>query len=93
VYPHCPAPYAEPVRLLAAVEALAQEESALAGAHCQRETSAHPHGHRGLQQGSAFLGDQKLPIPVPRVRIFQTQREVPREIYQALQVARRLGVG
>lgn len=82
-----------PVGLLAVAEVLEQEVAGLAGAHYQRKASAQPHRRWGQQQGSVYLADQKLPVSVPRVRNIQTQREVPLESYQALQVPRRLDEG
>ena len=45
------------------------------------------------QAGSIYLGDQKLPITVPRVRDRQQNREVPLTTYQQFQTPRHLDTG
>jgi putative transposase len=45
------------------------------------------------QAGSIYLGDQKLPITVPRVRDRQQNREVPLATYQQFQTPRHLDTG
>jgi len=45
------------------------------------------------QAGSIYLGDQKLPITVPRVRDRQQNREVPLTTYQQFQTPRQLDTG
>jgi hypothetical protein len=45
------------------------------------------------QAGSIDLGDQKLPITVPRVRDRQQNREVPLTTYQQFQTPRHLDTG
>jgi hypothetical protein len=43
--------------------------------------------------GSIFLGDQKLPITVPRVRGRQQNREVPLTTFQQFRTPRALDLG
>ena len=47
----------------------------------------------GRQPGSIYLADQKLPIPVPRVRHHATRTEVPLTIDTQLQTPRSRDVG
>lgn len=45
------------------------------------------------QAGSIYLGEQKLPVTVPRVRDRQRNREVPLTTYQQFQTPRALDTG
>jgi len=45
------------------------------------------------QQGSIYLLDQKLPVPVPRVRNYHRNQEVPLRTYQRLRVPRAEDLG
>jgi putative transposase len=76
---------------LAHVQALLQEEvTQLAGPRHARDDGA-PHRVRwGQQSGSVFLGHQKVPVSVPRVRDRSTGTEVPLASYTALQHPREL---
>jgi len=42
----------------------------------------------GQQPGSVYLADQKLPIPVPRVRDRGANREISLTTYERLQILR-----
>lgn len=82
-----------PLGLKAVEEALVAEVAALAGPRYGR-ADAHPGVVRwGQQPGSIFLADQKLGIPVPRVRDLGAGRELPLPTYAALQTPRGQDVG
>ena len=82
-----------PLGLRAVEEALVAEVTALAGRRYARD-DAHPEVARwGSQAGSIYLADQKLSIPVPRVRDRRVGREVPLTTYAALQTPRAQDVG
>ncbi len=77
-----------PLGLHAVGEALAAEVVGLAGDRYRR-TGGRPGVVRwGQQPGSVYLADQKLPIPVPRVRDQAANREVPLATYERLQQPR-----
>jgi transposase-like protein len=82
-----------PVGLQAVGEALEVEVTALAGARYQRTGRQPGHVRWSQQQGSVYLGDQKLPIRFPRVRNVQTNTEVPLKTYEQLQQPRELDAG
>ena len=66
-----------PLGLHAVGEALEAEVIALAGTRYRR-TGGHAGVVRwGQQPGSVYLADQKLPVPVPRVRDRVANREIP----------------
>jgi transposase-like protein len=74
-----------PVVLERVAELLAADVVAIAGARYARTDHA-PHCVRwGRQAGSIYLGDQKVPIEVPRVRDRVANVEVPLPSYHALQ--------
>ena len=82
-----------PLGLLAVGEALEAEVIALAGARYRR-TDGRPGVVRwGQQSGSVYLADQKLPIPVPRVRDRVANREIPLATYERLQIPRAADAG
>lgn len=82
-----------PLGLHAVGEALEAEVVALAGARYRR-TGGRPGVVRwGQQPGSVYLADQKLPIPVPRVRDRSANREIPLATYERLQVPRAADAG
>lgn len=82
-----------PLGLHAVGEALEAEVVALAGARYRR-TDGHPGVVRwGQQPGSVYLADQKLPVPVPRVRDRVANREIPLITYARLQVPRAADAG
>ena len=72
-----------PIGLEAVNELLQQEVVSLVGAR-------YSHGGEsdcarwGRQQGSVYLGDQKVAVTVPRVRNLRSKQEVPLASYQAL---------
>ena len=69
-----------PLGLQAVEEELQSEVSKLAGA---RYTRTHPDLKRwGCNEGSVFLGDQKVSIVVPRVRNILQGKEVPLSSYR-----------
>ena len=77
-----------PVGLQAIEEELQSEVSKLAGA---RYTRTHPDLKRwGCNEGSVFLGDQKMPIAVPRVRDILQGKEVPLSSYRDFQNPRSI---
>ena len=82
-----------PLGLHAVGEALEAEVIALAGARYRR-TDGRPGVVRwGQQPGSVYLADQKLPVPVPRVRDRVANREIPLATYERLQVPRAADAG
>jgi len=66
-----------PLGLHAVGEALEAEVIALAGARYRRTGGQAGVVRWGQQRGSVSLADQKLPIPVPRVRDRVANREIP----------------
>ena len=75
-----------PVGLLAVEEALQEEVRQLVGERYQRQRG--PTRVRwGRQQGSVYLGDQKVAVQVPRVRDQEAHCEVKLNKYQRLQQA------
>jgi len=82
-----------PLGLQAVGDALEAEVVALAGTRYHR-TGGHPGVVRwGQQPGSVYLADQKLPIPVPRVRDCVANQEIPLETYARLQRPRAADAG
>jgi transposase-like protein len=64
------------------------------------ELVGHPYSRKegdlrrwGRQTGSVILGDQRVPVKVPRVRDVKAGKEVPLAAYRALQKPRRLDDG
>jgi transposase-like protein len=82
-----------PLGLQAVQETLEAEVTALAGARYQRTGRQPGHVRWSQQQGSVYLGDQKLPIRFPRVRNVHTNAEVPLVTYEKLQRPRDLDEG
>jgi len=72
-----------PLGLEAVKDALLQEVEALAGKRYGHDGS--PIKRWGSNPGSAFLGNQKVDIQVPRVRNTKINQEVPLKSYEALQ--------
>jgi len=73
-----------PLGLQAVGEALDAEVTALAGTRYCR-TDGRPGVVRwGQQPGSVYLADQKLPVPVPRIRDRVANREIPLTTYERL---------
>ena len=82
-----------PLGLQAVTEELQQAVIDLAGERYQRKASDQPLRRWGSQRGSVYLGDQKLPIDVPRVRNVDDDTEVALHAYQALQTPRKMDEG
>jgi transposase-like protein len=82
-----------PLGLQAVSEALEAEVGALAGPRAGR-TGGQPGVVRwGQQPGSVSLADQKLPIPVPRVRDRASNQDVSLTTYHRLQQPRAADAG
>lgn len=77
-----------PIVLEHVAERLAAEVVAAAGARYQRGDHAPACVRWGAQPGSVYLGDQRVPLRVPRVRDRATNSEVPLPTYRALQTPR-----
>jgi len=82
-----------PLGLQAVAEELERAVVELAGPRYQRKDSKQPHRRWGSQPGSVYLGDQKLPVMVPRVRNMENRKEVSLEAYRALQGPRKMDEG
>ena len=78
-----------PIGLEAVNDLLQQEVCQLAGERYSREGGVPGYARWGSQRGSVYLADQKVAIPVPRVRDTRRGQEVPMSAYQALQNPRR----
>jgi transposase-like protein len=73
-----------PVGLEEVERALQAEVERLAGPFYSRGEDKKDRVRWASSPGSIYLGDQKIPIQVPRVRDLKRGREVPLESYQAL---------
>jgi transposase-like protein len=82
-----------PLGLQAVGEALDAEVTALAGTRYCRTGGQAGVVRWGQQRGSVYLADQKLPIPVPRVRDRAANREVSLTTYEQLQRPRAADAG
>jgi len=82
-----------PLGLKAVTEELQRAVIELAGPRYERKESDHPLRRWGSQPGSVYLGDQKLPVEVPRVRDVDSDTEIPLRAYQALQTPRQMDEG
>jgi len=82
-----------PLGLRAVGEALEAEVVRLAGAPYRRSGRRPGHVRWGAQPGSVYLLDQKLPLPVPRVRDLARNQEVSLAPYQQLQQPRQADAG
>lgn len=82
-----------PVALQAVAAELQAEVARLAGSRYQRTGRQPGHVRWGTQAGSVYLGDQKLPIEVPRVRNRLQAEEIPLTSYTLLQQPRALDEG
>jgi transposase-like protein len=71
-------------------EALEDEVERLAGPRYARQDGMPSRVRWGSQPGSVYLGDQKVPLLVPRVRDRAGASEVPLAVYRALQEPRDL---
>lgn len=75
-----------PIALESVNELLQQEVEELAGPRYGRQKEKERENYRwGQQNGSVYLGEQKLPVEVPRVRNLTTGKEVTLEPYKKLQ--------
>lgn len=75
-----------PIGLQCVNELLQQEVEQLAGARYGRQKDGARENYRwGQQGGSVYLGEQKIPVRVPRVRNRTTDKEVTLEAYKKLQ--------
>jgi len=77
-----------PIGLEAVNELLQQEVVSLVGARYSRGGEGG-YARWGRQQGSVYLGDQKVAVTVPRVRNTRRKQEIPLTSYQALGRPRR----
>lgn len=78
-----------PIGLEAVNELLQEEVVSLVGARYSRGSREGDCARWGRQQGSVYLGDQKVAVTVPRVRNLRRGQEVPLASYQALGHPRR----
>lgn len=74
-----------PIALERVQEVLQEEVAELAGPRYVHNDSRRDHKRWGRQRGSVHLGDQKVPILVPRVRHHRQNREIPLVSYHRLQ--------
>jgi len=75
-----------PIALQSVNELLQQEVEELVGPRYGRGKGKDRENYRwGNQSGSVYLGEQKLPVEVPRVRNLTTGKEVTLEPYKKLQ--------
>ena len=75
-----------PLGLQAIEDELQSEVVKIAGARYSR---THPDFKRwGCNEGSVFLGDQKVPIAVPRVRDVLNSKEIPLSSYSRVSKSR-----
>ena len=82
-----------PLGLQAVAEELDRAVVELAGPRYHRKDTTQPNRRWGSQQGSVYLGDQKLPVTVPRVRNVKSGKEISLEAYQSLQTPRNMDEG
>src|SRR3990170_2606784 len=73
-----------PVGLMHVNEILQEEVRELTGRRYKREGLAG-HDRWGKQRGSVYIGEQRIPIEVPRVRDTTRRKEVPLKRYERLQ--------
>jgi transposase-like protein len=79
-----------PIALTCVAEVLQEEVQQLAGARYARDGANREYKRWGRQRGSVYLGDQKVPLLVPRVRDAERQQEIPLANYHYLQQPRPL---
>ncbi len=82
-----------PLGLQAVAAELERAVVELAGARYERKAADQPLRRWGSQRGSVYLGDQKLPVEVPRVRNVADDSEISLAAYQTLQTPRNLDEG
>lgn len=76
-----------PLGLMHVNEMLQEEVRELAGGKYKREGLVG-HDRWGVQRGSVYIGEQRIPLSVPRVRDTAKGKEVPLKGYERLQSAR-----
>ena len=76
-----------PLGLMHVNEMLQEEVRELAGGKYKREGLVG-HDRWGVQRGSVYIGEQRLPLSVPRVRDTAKGKEVPLKGYERLRSAR-----
>ena len=76
-----------PLGLMHVNEMLQEEVRELAGGKYKRE-GLPGHDRWGVQRGSVYIGEQRIPLSVPRVRDTAQGKEVPLKGYERLQSAR-----
>ena len=74
-----------PLGLKAVAEALEEEVVVLAGERYQRAGRQPGYARWSTQRGWVYMGGQKLPIRVPRIRDQRAKVEVPLQTYRKLQ--------
>ena len=74
-----------PIGLQSVNELLQQEVEQLVGPRYGRQKEERENYRWGQQRGSVYLGEQKLPVEVPRVRNLTTGKEVSLAPYKRLQ--------
>ncbi len=80
-----------PVALQYVNELLQQGVEQLAGPRYARQKQEGADNYRwGKQRGSVYLGEQKVPLQVPRVRNLRSGKEVPLACYKQLQTPTEL---
>lgn len=80
-----------PVALQSVNEMLQQQVEQLVGPRYGRQKDEERENYRwGQQSGSVYLGEQKIPVSVPRVRNLTTGKEVTLESYKKLQTPTEL---
>lgn len=82
-----------PLGLQAVGDLLAEEVTQLAGPRYARTGGQAGLVRWSQQPGSVYLADQKLPLPVPRVRNLARNTEVPLTAYQQLREPRQGDLG
>ena len=82
-----------PVALEAVADELQAEVRRLAGPKHKRRGGVPGYVRWCRQQGSIYLGDQKLPVTYQRVRDLRRNAEVPLATYQQLQIPRAADAG
>lgn len=82
-----------PLGLMYVEEELQREVASLVGTRHSRTEGRPGHVRWGRQSGSIYLGDQKIPTSVPRVRDRRANTEIPLDLYRQLQTPRGLDEG
>ena len=82
-----------PLGLEAVKEALQGEVNGLSGQKNSRKGGKTPNRRWGSQPGSVYLSDQKVTMPVPRVRDVEANEEVLLEVYHRLQRPKAMDEG